>query len=161
MLTSNSSENKSFWPEPPSGEGAVFRDTTRKQGQWVRNPPVRYYLEKVLRDMWGISRNQGPETYVLPSELKEHEFFWHRPSAERSFRKKSQNLKRSFRNFPRNLLRNLPRNSLRNYLTFPARSKSPPPNFNSFFPSEVSNFKSNSKSNFTKDFTNTLLPCLI
>ena len=30
-----------------------LRDTLWKQGKWVRYPPLRYYLEKVLRDMGG------------------------------------------------------------------------------------------------------------
>ena len=30
-----------------------LRDTLRKQGKWVRYPPPRYYLERVLRDMGG------------------------------------------------------------------------------------------------------------
>ena len=58
----------------------------------------------------------------------------HRPSAERSFRKKSRNLKRSFRNFLRISLRNLPRNSPRKISCFPGRSKSPPPKFHQIFP---------------------------
>ena len=32
-----------------------LRDTLWKQGKWVRYPPLRYYLERVLRDMGGIS----------------------------------------------------------------------------------------------------------
>ena len=32
-----------------------LRDTLGKQGKWVRYPPLRYYLERVLRDMGGIS----------------------------------------------------------------------------------------------------------
>ena len=32
-----------------------LRDTTRKQGKMAAIPPLRYYLEKVLRDMGGIS----------------------------------------------------------------------------------------------------------
>ena len=30
-----------------------LRDTLWKQGKWVRYPPLRYYLERVLRDMGG------------------------------------------------------------------------------------------------------------
>ena len=30
-----------------------------KQGKWVRHPPLRYYLERVLRDRGGVSRT-GP-----------------------------------------------------------------------------------------------------
>ena len=36
-----------------------LRDTIWKQGKWVRYPPLRYYLERVLRDMGGVSRT-GP-----------------------------------------------------------------------------------------------------
>ena len=32
-----------------------LRDTQWKQGKWVRYPLLRYYLERVLRDMGGIS----------------------------------------------------------------------------------------------------------
>ena len=53
-------------------------------------------------------------------------------------KKNSPNLKRSFRNFPRNLLRNLPRNSLRHFPRFPGRSKSLTPNFTRFSTSEIS-----------------------
>ena len=42
---------------PPSKEVSqrYLRDTLWKQGKWVRYPPLRYYLERVLRDMGGIS----------------------------------------------------------------------------------------------------------
>ena len=43
---------------PPPSKGVsqrYWRDTTWKQGKWVRYPPLRYYLERVLRDMGGIS----------------------------------------------------------------------------------------------------------
>ena len=36
-----------------------LRDTLWKQGKWVRYPPLRYYLERVSRDMGGVSRT-GP-----------------------------------------------------------------------------------------------------
>ena len=36
-----------------------WRDTLWKQGKWVRYPPLRYYLEKVLCDRGGVSRT-GP-----------------------------------------------------------------------------------------------------
>ena len=58
-----------FSDRVPIGEHAKWRcDTPQKrylsdtcaipfanQGKWVRYPPLRYYLEKVLRDMGGIS----------------------------------------------------------------------------------------------------------
>ena len=36
-----------------------LRNTHLKQGKWVRYPPLRYYLERVLRDMGAVSRT-GP-----------------------------------------------------------------------------------------------------
>ena len=39
---------------PPLQRGVsqrYLRDTLWKQGNWVRYPPLRYYLERVLRDM--------------------------------------------------------------------------------------------------------------
>ena len=41
---------------PPPTEGVsqrYLRDTLWKQGKWVRYPPLRYYLERVLRDREG------------------------------------------------------------------------------------------------------------
>ena len=48
-------------PPPPSkGVSQRYsRDTLWKQGNWVGDPPLRYYLERVLRDMGGVSRT-GP-----------------------------------------------------------------------------------------------------
>ena len=44
---------------PPPSKGVsqrYLRDSPRKQGKWARYPPLRYYLDKVLRDMGrGIS----------------------------------------------------------------------------------------------------------
>ena len=42
---------------PPSKGVAqrYLRDTLWKQGKWVRYPPVRYYLERILRDMGSVS----------------------------------------------------------------------------------------------------------
>ena len=43
-------------PPPPKGVSQRYlRDTLLKQGKWVRYPPLRYYLEMVLRDRGGIS----------------------------------------------------------------------------------------------------------
>ena len=39
---------------PPKGVSQRYlRDTLLKQGKWVRYPPLRYYLERVLRDRGG------------------------------------------------------------------------------------------------------------
>ena len=73
------------------------------------------------------------------------------PFAERSFRKKSRNLRRSFRSEICSEIRP------ENFGAFLPGRKVLPQNFTRFFPSEISNFKSISKSNFTKNFTNTLL----
>ena len=44
------------YPPPSKGVSQRYlRDTLCKQGKWVRYPPLRYYLERVLRDMGGIS----------------------------------------------------------------------------------------------------------
>ena len=44
-------------PPPTKGLSQRYlRDTLWKQGKWVRYPPLRYYLEKVLRDMGGVTR---------------------------------------------------------------------------------------------------------
>ena len=44
------------YPPPSKGVSQRYlRDTTWKQGNCVRYPPLRYYLEKVLRDMGGFS----------------------------------------------------------------------------------------------------------
>ena len=46
---------------PPPQKG-YLSDTCaipyEKKGQWVRYPPLRYYLEKVLRDMGGVSHTR-------------------------------------------------------------------------------------------------------
>ena len=40
-----------YTPPPPKGVSQWYlRDTLWKQGKWVRDPPLRYYLERVLRD---------------------------------------------------------------------------------------------------------------
>ena len=64
--------------------------------------------------------------------------------------KKSRNLKRSFRKFPPKFRPEILSEMFRAFL---AGRKVLPPNFTRFFPSEISNFKSN----VTKNFTNTLL----
>ena len=43
-------------PPPPPRKGVsqrYWRDTLRKQGKRMRYPPLRYYLERVLRDRGG------------------------------------------------------------------------------------------------------------
>ena len=42
-----------------------LRDTLWKQGRWVRYPPLRYYLERVLRDMGGGLSRTGPPKPAL------------------------------------------------------------------------------------------------
>ena len=37
-----------------------LRDTLRKQGKWVRCPPLRYYLDRVLQAIWGGVSRIGP-----------------------------------------------------------------------------------------------------
>ena len=52
---------------PPPTKGVSQRylsNTTRKQGKWVLYPPLRYDLEKVLRDMGGISHWAAKSTIV-------------------------------------------------------------------------------------------------
>ena len=87
--------------------------------------------------------------FVGPKKLAPP-FCW---AAERSFRKKSRNLKRSFRNF----LRNSPRNSPWNFSYFPGGSKSPPPKFHQFFPIGDFKFQIKFQIKFHQKFTNTLL----
>ena len=42
------------YPPPSKGVSQRYlRDTPWKQGEWVRYPPLRYYLERVLHDMGG------------------------------------------------------------------------------------------------------------
>ena len=46
------------YPPPPPSKGVsqrYSRDTLWKQAKWVRYPPLRYYVERVLRDWGGIS----------------------------------------------------------------------------------------------------------
>ena len=44
------------YPPPSKGVSQRYlRDTLLKHGKWVRYPPLRYYLERVLRDRGGIS----------------------------------------------------------------------------------------------------------
>ena len=41
------------YPHPKGVSQQYWRDTLWKQGKWVRYPPLRYYLERVLRDRGG------------------------------------------------------------------------------------------------------------
>ena len=42
------------------GISAIPARYPMKQGKWVRYPPLRYYLERVLRDMGGGVSRTGP-----------------------------------------------------------------------------------------------------
>ena len=53
------------YPPPSKGVSQRYlRDTLWKQGKWVLYPPLRYYLERLLRDR-GVSRT-GPLRSSLP-----------------------------------------------------------------------------------------------
>ena len=63
-------------PPPPPTKGVSqrylprnLRDTTCKQGEWVRHAPLRYYLEKVLRDMGGGTSHWAPKRLSRGSAL--------------------------------------------------------------------------------------------
>ena len=48
------------YPAPPQkGISAILARYPMKTRKWVQYPPLRYYLERVLRDMGGVSRT-GP-----------------------------------------------------------------------------------------------------
>ena len=55
---------------PPPPQKWYLSDTcvipSWKQGKWVRWPPLRFYLERVLRDMGGISHWAAKGTKVFP-----------------------------------------------------------------------------------------------
>ena len=47
---------------PP--QKGYLSDTLWKQGKWVRYPPPRYYLQRVLRDMGGISHRAAKFSHM-------------------------------------------------------------------------------------------------
>ena len=56
------------YPPPQNGVSQQYlRDTLWKQGTWVRYSPLRCYLEKILREMWGGVCRTGPLRWALPT----------------------------------------------------------------------------------------------
>ena len=61
-------EVEARYPRTKGVSQRYLRDTLAKQGKWVRYPPLRYYLERVLRDRGGgVSRIGLPSTGVWVS----------------------------------------------------------------------------------------------
>ena len=56
------------YPPPPPQQKGYLSDTCaiphENKAKWVRCPPLRYYLQKVLRDMGGISHWAAKAPYL-------------------------------------------------------------------------------------------------
>ena len=86
-----------------------------------RGLKVRFSLATIAFDRESAQMSQILSSQGKNAPSNPYPHYLVRLATSRKFPKKSRNLKRSFQNFPRNLLRNLPRDSLRNFPCFPGK----------------------------------------